>query len=196
MTFLGHTDGIKAYKFMCKNNQVYHSATALFDENVFPRCKTQKQRETTRINEPESAQPPIEPQPTPSGIDDDDWPPRPWPDALTPSKQIKPKEEEEELEYADEPDQAPPPRPPRSPQRQRQPLPFPETPPQQGDLPLQPGSLSENPPMTPTPSQRARTRASGRPEPPDAPRRSKRSRKVTTRPDNVYGEDRPPSEIE
>ena len=63
MAYLGHTEGIKAFKFMClSNNTIYHSTTALFDETLFPKCSTPgKKRGTTRIGKPRASQPPIEP---------------------------------------------------------------------------------------------------------------------------------------
>jgi hypothetical protein len=62
MTYLGYTEGIKAFKFMClSNNTIYHSTTALFDETLFPKCFTLgKKRGTTRIGEPQASQLPIE----------------------------------------------------------------------------------------------------------------------------------------
>jgi hypothetical protein len=78
MIYIGHTEGIKAYKFMRGTNQVYTSNTALFDETIFPRCDKQRVRGTTRLNEPIGNQPPIDAeddqsktQPIPSGTDDD-----------------------------------------------------------------------------------------------------------------------------
>jgi hypothetical protein len=63
MAYLGHTEGIKALKFMrLSNNTIYHSTTALFDETLFPKCSMPgKKRGTIRIGEPRASQPPIEP---------------------------------------------------------------------------------------------------------------------------------------
>jgi hypothetical protein len=63
MAYLGHTEGIKAFKFMrLSNNTLYHRTTTLFDETLFPKCTTLgKKRGTTRIGEPQASQPPIEP---------------------------------------------------------------------------------------------------------------------------------------
>jgi hypothetical protein len=63
MAYLGHTEGIKAFKFMhLLNNTIYHSTTALFDETLFPKCSTPgKKRGTIRIGEPQASQLPIEP---------------------------------------------------------------------------------------------------------------------------------------
>jgi hypothetical protein len=54
MVYLGHTEGMKAFKFMClSNNTIYHSTTTLFDETLFPKCSMLgKKRGTTRIGEP------------------------------------------------------------------------------------------------------------------------------------------------
>ena len=63
MAYLGHTEGIKAFKFMrLSNNTLYHGTTVLFDQTLFPKCSTlSKKRGTTRIGEPHASQPPIEP---------------------------------------------------------------------------------------------------------------------------------------
>ncbi len=63
MAYLGHTEGIKVFKFMClSNNTLYHSTTVLFDETLFPKCSTPgKKRGTTRIGQPHASQLPIEP---------------------------------------------------------------------------------------------------------------------------------------
>jgi hypothetical protein len=58
MTYLGEVEGMKAYCFMRNRNIVYYSAQALFDEELFPRCKTQPRRLTTRVNQPRAVQPP------------------------------------------------------------------------------------------------------------------------------------------
>jgi hypothetical protein len=58
MTYLGEVEGMKGYRFMRSGNIVYYSAQALFDEELFPRCKTQPRRLTTRVNKPRVVQPP------------------------------------------------------------------------------------------------------------------------------------------
>src|SRR6266853_2123586 len=62
MAYLGHTEGIKVFKFMClSNNILYYSTTTLFDETLFLKCSTPgKKRGTIRIGEPCASQPPIE----------------------------------------------------------------------------------------------------------------------------------------
>jgi hypothetical protein len=49
---------MKGYRFMHDENIVYYSAQALFDEELFPRCKTQPRCFTTWVNEPRVVQPP------------------------------------------------------------------------------------------------------------------------------------------
>ena len=49
---------MKGYRFMCNGNIVYYSAQALFDEELFPRCKTQSKCLTTRVSKPRVVQPP------------------------------------------------------------------------------------------------------------------------------------------
>jgi hypothetical protein len=63
MAYLGHTEGIKVYKFMrLLNNTLYHSTTMLFDETLFPKCSTLgKKRGIRRIGELQASQLPIEP---------------------------------------------------------------------------------------------------------------------------------------
>src|SRR5580693_8563954 len=58
MTYLGEVEGMKGYRFMRNGNILFYSAQALFDEELFPRCKTQPRRLTTRVNEPRAVQPP------------------------------------------------------------------------------------------------------------------------------------------
>jgi hypothetical protein len=58
MTYLGEVEGMKSYCFMCNGNIVYYSTQALFDEELFPRCKMQPRRLTTRVNKPRAVQPP------------------------------------------------------------------------------------------------------------------------------------------
>jgi hypothetical protein len=73
MTYLGEVEGMKGYRFMCSSNIVYYSTQALFDEELFPRCKTQPRHLTTRVNEPRVVQPPP--------IDEDALPGPPGPPA-------------------------------------------------------------------------------------------------------------------
>ena len=133
-----------------ETNQIYIGTTALFNESLFPKCTTQKCRGTTRIDEPESAQPPLQPQPVPSGLDDDEDHPFPShplpfssvPKVLPPSPQ---KQREKTPSPGKEKVEFPPPHPARSPRRERQPLPRDE-----GQSPQPP--LEPLPPLTPTPS--------------------------------------------
>jgi transposase InsO family protein len=73
MTYLGVVEGMKGYRFMWNGNILFYSAQALFDEELFPRCKTQLRCLTTRVNEPRAVQPPP--------IDEDALPGPPGPPA-------------------------------------------------------------------------------------------------------------------
>ena len=58
MVYLGEHEGMKGYRFMRNGNILFYAAQALFDEEIFPRCKTTIRRLTTRIEEPRIDQPP------------------------------------------------------------------------------------------------------------------------------------------
>jgi hypothetical protein len=204
MVYLGHTEGIKGYRFIClKNNVIYYSTTALFHEEEFPKCTTQKKHGTIQVDKPISQQPDIEPEDLhPDGgiFDDDDYFNKPT-SHQPPSFN---KDNESSIKFPKK-EQTPPPdkrkesvplHPPRSPQRLCQPI-----------AELEPEEPLPAPiPMTPTPSQRARKHAEKHPTIPSGVeehtaspqplRRSKRQQKTTTCPGNVYGEDRPPTQIE
>ena len=58
LVYLEHTDGIKGCLFMClSNNTLYTSATALFDETLFPKCDKSKPKGMTHLNEPRHQNP-------------------------------------------------------------------------------------------------------------------------------------------
>src|SRR3984893_12489818 len=57
MVHIGIVDGIKGYRFMRPNGSIFTAPSALFDEEMYPRCKTQTRRPTTRLNEPVDEQP-------------------------------------------------------------------------------------------------------------------------------------------
>ena len=59
MVFLRETEGMKGYRFMRSGNVIFHAAQALFDEEFYPRCKTQSRHSTTRVEEPRVDQPPL-----------------------------------------------------------------------------------------------------------------------------------------
>jgi hypothetical protein len=40
MIYLGVAEGIKVYCFICQNGHLFYAAQALFNEEVFPKCKT------------------------------------------------------------------------------------------------------------------------------------------------------------
>jgi hypothetical protein len=76
MTYLGHTEGIKASLFMHpSNNTLFTSVTALFDETLFPKCDTMCTRGTTCMNKPISVQPPMDAEDTTPGNLDSYYPP-------------------------------------------------------------------------------------------------------------------------
>lgn len=82
MIFIGFTDGIKGYKFMCiHNNSIFHGTKALFDEDLLPKCpKANQPKDKTHgdLSGDDDDQPDhgIGPTgdggPPPSGPDDDD----------------------------------------------------------------------------------------------------------------------------
>jgi len=49
---------MKGYCFMHNGNILYYSVQALFDEELYPRCKMQSRHLTTRVNKPRVVQPP------------------------------------------------------------------------------------------------------------------------------------------
>ena len=72
MAYLGAVEGIKGHCFMClANNQIYTAATALFDESLFPKCKDSRTCPITRVQEPIDAQPLSDRPHTTPGDDDD-----------------------------------------------------------------------------------------------------------------------------
>ena len=69
MVYIGIAEGIKGHRFMhIANNQIFTVTIALFDESLFPKCKTAVKHPTTHLNEPVTEQPPIQPRLT---LDDD-----------------------------------------------------------------------------------------------------------------------------
>ena len=67
MVFLGETEGMKGYHFMCSGNVIFHAAQALFDKEFYPRCKTQSRCSTTRVDEPRADQTPLNNEDVPPG---------------------------------------------------------------------------------------------------------------------------------
>jgi hypothetical protein len=67
MVFLGETEGMKGYCFMCSGNVIFHAVQALFDEEFYPRCKTQSRHSKTRVDEPRADQPPLNTEDVPPG---------------------------------------------------------------------------------------------------------------------------------
>ena len=112
MVYLGHADGMKAFMFMrTSNNTLFYSTTALFDEEVFPKCDTSKVRSTTRVGAPRKDQdsadgddfPPstghTHPQPIPGGNDKGK--------AKAPNHDTPNHEQSEEEDRAQDPDEDP-----------------------------------------------------------------------------------------
>ena len=52
---------------MCSGNVIFHAVQALFDEEFYPRCKTQSRHSTTRVDEPRGDQPPLKHEDAPPG---------------------------------------------------------------------------------------------------------------------------------
>ncbi|THH27330.1 hypothetical protein EUX98_g6847 [Antrodiella citrinella] len=80
MIYLGVAEGIKGFKFMRQpNNVIFTAITAMFDEEMFPRCPDQRRRNTTRIGQDnQPADIPLDIPPEVDADDDDDAPaPRP-----------------------------------------------------------------------------------------------------------------------
>ena len=50
MTFIGYEIGSKAYKFMWKNNSVFIATHAWFDEEKFPRAKSEDGSSKNKLN--------------------------------------------------------------------------------------------------------------------------------------------------
>jgi hypothetical protein len=88
MVYLGHTEGIKACTFMqLSNNTIYTSATTLFNETLFPKCKKSSLKGTTHLNEPRAQKPSNANQDTTLGDLDDTLPPfKPKRDVLVPNR--------------------------------------------------------------------------------------------------------------
>ena len=55
MVYLGIAEGIKGHCFMhTVNNQLFTATTVLFDEKLFPKCKTSAPKPITQVREPVS----------------------------------------------------------------------------------------------------------------------------------------------
>jgi len=211
MTYLGIEQGLKVHRFMCSSNRLFYVPKALFDEEYFPWCKIQSQRQTMHLNKP------INEQPRHQEIDDT-APPAPLPanpwdnlDGYRPNPPIPPRPSQ------------PAPRPPTTPHKPTQQAGIP-TPPLQR---MRPGVALDSPPLlrmqlNPAPTRGSGLQQSGRrpsppplagpsrppqcpqmqqrprtpPSPSGGPRRSERLRRVPTCPGNVYGEQRHPTDIE
>ena len=74
MIFLGYPDGVKGYLFMrLPNNILFKGTTAIFDEEMMPKCSKNVKRQFTPLGDkpPSKEEPPV-----PSEDDDDDDCPR------------------------------------------------------------------------------------------------------------------------
>jgi hypothetical protein len=67
MVFLGETEGMKGYQFMCSGNVIFHAAQAFFDKEFYPRCKMQSRLSTTRVDKPRADQPSLNNEDAPPG---------------------------------------------------------------------------------------------------------------------------------
>jgi hypothetical protein len=110
MIFLGFVDGVKGYLFMkIPNNSLFTGVTAIFDEEMMPKCSTQKPRQFTPIGDKITRK---EGPPIPKEAADED----PHPRRRSPSP-IK----RDDADHHDDEDRAP--SPPRTPPRQQGQLP-------------------------------------------------------------------------
>ena len=116
MIFLGYLDGMKGYLFMrLPNNVLFKGVTAIFDENMMPKCDKVVKRRNTPLGD---KQPSKEDPPVPTeAADDDDFPHH--------RRSPSPVQRDDAVDKDDDPPQHSPPRtPPRQqalPPAQRQP---------------------------------------------------------------------------
>ena len=153
MVYIGNTEGMKAYTFMrLSNNTVYTSTTALFDESMYPKCKTTKRRGLTHLDEP---------------INEHGTHPQPGPDmdidGGSDTHQPAPRTSSRNSSVPRDPDEDPA---PSGQPEHTSPTPAPD-------------AGRKDSPALPPPQQ-------------SAPQRPQRTRKVPSRPGNVYGDDRHP----
>ena len=169
MIFLGFPAGVKAFHFMrLHNNSLFIGTTAMFDETIFPKCPDMKCRGVTEIG-----QNPDNHQEDPSEQNDPQNPPLEAGDNdnFFPSNHFD----------RDSSDQAPPPK--------------------RSDVPdeaAQDPPLEQAPGLAPSePEQERRQQTRQRQLQQEQPlRRSSCQRKAPSRPDNVYGDNRTPTDIE
>src|SRR5487761_1338502 len=208
MIHLGVAEGIKGYRFMRDSGRIFTAPDALFDEELYPKCKTQYKRPTTRIHEPRDEQPPGPPKDAPSAPPSETIP---W--------------DPKGNEWPNQPSLSPPRQPPAPPPP---PIPKPIFGYRRGRVVPPPGQSLDSPPRPPMPRGTGRRHTpspkpgpSRRPQTPERreppplpirspqrppprrlqsqsppPRRSERLRRPPIRPGNVYGEQRHPTEIE
>jgi hypothetical protein len=141
MIFLGYPQGVKGYLFMrLPNNVLFTGTTAIFDENMMPKCSTVKRRSYTPIGDkiPSNNEVP----PIPQEAADDDDPPR---HRRSPSPDNR---DDAEVKDDGPPQHSPPRTPPRQqevlPPAQRQPPPPPRKSGRERRVPFKPDNVYGN----------------------------------------------------
>jgi hypothetical protein len=136
MIFLGYPDGVKGYLFMClPNNILFKGTTAIFDEEMMPKCSKNIRQKYTPIGnkKPYKKDPPI---PLEADNDDD----------FRHRRSPSPEKRDDAVKKDDDPSQHSPPRtPPRQqnqlPPAQRQPPPPPRKSGREQKIPVRPGNI-------------------------------------------------------
>ena len=126
MIYLGVAEGVKGYKFMrLPKNIIFTGATAVFDEEMFPKCPDQKRRTTTHLGQDRNSAD-NEPQDIPSEVDDDDIAPdenhndhpAPLPEPEVEEEPDHVNGQDGNLDAPNPPQPAPPPEEPPAPEQQ------------------------------------------------------------------------------
>ena len=128
MIYLGVAEGVKGHKFMrLPNNVIFIGVTAIFDEEMFPKCPDQRRRHSTRAGQDrslprDSSDPPHNPE-VDDDDSDDDAPPAPHPRYRPPPPPPKGKEpaRDDAQDGDPEPYPDPPNMPPAEPAAENQP---------------------------------------------------------------------------
>ena len=136
MVFLGFQDGVKGYLFMrLPNNVLFRGVTAIFDEDMMPKCPTLVKRRFTpiggKIPTKGNKSPPI-----PREVEDDDDPPR-HQRSPSPSKRDS-AENHDDDESAPSPPHTPPRQQKELPPADRQPPPPPRKSGRERKIPMRP----------------------------------------------------------
>ena len=136
MIFLGYPDGLKGYLFMqLPNNTLFKGTTAIFDEEMMPKCnKIVKRRFTPVGDKLPSKEDPLIP---PEADDDDDFPPH--------RRSPSPDQRDNASDNDDSPTHSPPHTPPRQqgrfPPADRQPPPPPRKSGRKRNIPIRPDNI-------------------------------------------------------